>query len=88
MSHLDYAFIMSEHKGACNALIAACRLLNLSGKHDAAELMMRNIEQLVPQVPMLPPEQIIQPEPVETPDVLPLLPDSWPFPTTAGEGEL
>ena len=40
------------------------------------------------------PEQVIPPEQDETPNVLPVLPDSWPFPPqntlpdNAGEGEI
>lgn len=53
---------IAQHKGACETLLAASRLLRKHGHHDAALLILQSAEDLVPP-----------------PEILPQLPDSWPF---------
>lgn len=77
---LDHITSMAEHKGACEALLNAARLLRASGHRDAAELLIERVPNLVPEC-VIPPDD-------PAPNVLPGLPDTWPFPNNAGEGEL
>ena len=50
---IEHIAVMAEHKGACEALLAACRLLRRCGHGDAAELLIENLESLVPEVEAL-----------------------------------
>ena len=45
---------MAKHAGACEALLAACRLLRLADHRDAANLIIDHISALVPAVETLP----------------------------------
>lgn len=40
----DALCAMAEHKGACNAILQACRLLRAHGMRDAADLLIGNVE--------------------------------------------
>ena len=54
MNKVETIAAVAEHKGACEALLAACRLLRASGHRDAANLLIENVPALVPEVPTLP----------------------------------
>lgn len=51
---LDTIAAMAEHKGACEALLAAARLLRATGHRDAADVLLDNVPALVPEVETLP----------------------------------
>jgi len=96
MTPHEYLSQSSVSVGACYGVLAAQKYLRLIGMRDAADKLLdasRVIQSQAMANVYAPPEQIIPPEQDETLDVLPTLPDSWPFPPNplppnAGEGEI
>lgn len=54
MNQFESIAALAEHKGACEALLAAARLLRRCGHAPAADLLIENVSNLVPEVPTLP----------------------------------
>ena len=89
MTPYDHLSQSSVSVGACCGVLAAAKWLRMSGMRDAADKLLdaSRVIQSQAMANVYAPEQIIPPEPDETPDPLPVLPESWPFPNS-GEGEV
>jgi len=91
MTPYDHLCQSSVSVGACYGVLAAQKYLRLIGMRDAADKLLdasRAIQSQAMANVYAPPEQVIPTDDEPTPDVLPVLPDAWPFPVTAGEGEI
>ena len=90
MTPYDHLSQSSVSVGACYGVLAAAKYLRMSGMRDAADKLLDASRAIQSQAManVYAPEQVIPPDDEPAPDVLPVLPDSWPFPLTAGEGEI
>ena len=90
MTPYDHLSQSSVSVGACYGVLAAQKYLRLIGMRDAADKLLdasRAIQSQVMANVYAPPEQVIPPDDEPAPDVLPVLPQTWPFPNS-GEGEV
>jgi hypothetical protein len=46
-NRLEGLVTMAQHKGACEALLAACRLLRANKHHEASDLLIEQLEKIV-----------------------------------------
>jgi hypothetical protein len=45
-ARLETIATMAKHAGACEALLAACRLLRANQQHEASDLLIDHLEQI------------------------------------------
>ena len=67
---LDTLSTLAEHKGACEALLQAARLLRKCGHREAAMLVLENVDNLVPAPEPLPKLPEVWPFPKDAPEAL------------------
>lgn len=69
-ANVDTLSAVAEHKGACQALLAAAKLLRKCGHRDAALLVLENVDNLVPAPEPLPKLPDSWPFPKDAPEAL------------------